>query len=198
MESRTRFLLVDYAFSRATEQFVLEGKKIRHRKIQGKKEMNEVLRWIFLLYFITHIPITLCVDLQVIFGHLYPKALTDVNDWYLATYHDMIIARKPLWLQSFIWAECLFQMPFFFVATYGLWKRKNWIRIPSIIYGSHVATTVWAILAEILLGNDNTVQEKATLFGFYAPYFVVPALLVIVMAWSPEPFAKTEKTLKRG
>eukprot|EP01039_Chlorochromonas_danica_P010910 gene10910-12125_t len=150
--------------------------------------MNEVLRWVFLIYFITHIPITLLVDLQVIFGEYYPPNLIAVNDWYIATYNDLIIARKPLWLKSFVWAELLVQMPFFFLATYGLWNRKNWIRIPGIAYGVHVATTVWAILAELLFNHENTQEQKQMLFGFYSPYFIIPALLAGYLAVYEHPF----------
>jgi hypothetical protein len=156
--------------------------------------MNEVLRVVFLIYFITHIPITLCVDLQVLFGQYYPKQLVDLNDWYLAAYNDTLIRDKPLWLQSFIWAELFLQMPFFFAATYGLLFRKNWIRIPSILYGSHVATTVLPILVETLLGNKNSTQEKLTLFGFYAPYLFIPLLLALYMSFNSTPFSKKNKS----
>lgn len=155
--------------------------------------MNEALRWTFLIYFITHIPITLVLDLQVIFGEYYPPALGSVMTFYLSSYNDLVLARSPLWLKSFIWAEFLFQMPFFFAATYALWNRKNWLRIPAIAYGVHVATTVWAILAEILLSDEQTTTEKVTLFGFYAPYFIIPALLAGYMMLNEAPFGTKPK-----
>lgn len=157
--------------------------------------MNEFLRIVFLAYFITHIPITLVLDLQVIFGAYYPADLQAVAEWYVSTYNDQLIGRRPVWLQSFILAEFLFQMPFFFVATYGLLYKRNWLRIPAIIYGVHVATTVWAILAEFIMNTDNSFQEKVTLFGFYMPYFVIPVLLAGYMAKHSEPFQKTKKTV---
>eukprot|EP01031_Cornospumella_fuschlensis_P035843 gene35843-43473_t len=158
--------------------------------------MNELLRLVFLAYFITHIPITLVLDLQVIFGSYYPASLQAVADWYVATYNDQLIARRPIWLQSFILAEFLFQMPFFFVATYALLYKRNWLRIPAIVYGVHVATTVWPILAEFAMNTDNSFQEKATLFGFYMPYFVIPALLATYMAKNSEPFPATANKKK--
>jgi hypothetical protein len=150
--------------------------------------MNSFLRVIFLIYFITHIPITLSLDLQVILGEFYPDSLKALATWYVETYNDQLILLKPVWLKSFIWAELLFQTPFFFIATYGLLFKKNWIRIPSIIYGSHVATTVWAIIAEFLYDTTITQDQKMVLFGFYAPYFVIPALLMVYMAVTPQPF----------
>lgn len=155
--------------------------------------MNGLLRWVFLIYFITHIPITLCVDLQVLFGQFYPPALTQLNDWYIATYNDVVIREKPIWLQSFIWCELLLQTPFFFIATYGLLFKKNWIRIPSILYGAHVATTVVPILAETLLNPVITNDQKLMLTGFYAPYLLIPLLLALYMSFNSKPFGDKQK-----
>jgi hypothetical protein len=158
--------------------------------------MNSLLRAIFLIYFITHIPITLSLDLQVLFGEYYPESFQSLATWYVSTYNDQLILLKPVWLKSFIWAELLFQTPFFFVATYGLLFKKNWIRIPSIIYGAHVATTVWAIIAEFVASTTISEKEKMVLFSFYAPYFIIPALLMWYMAVTPVPFADERKKTK--
>ena len=155
--------------------------------------MNSLLRIIFLVYFVTHIPITLSLDLQVILGEYYPETFRNLASWYIATYNDQLLLLKPTWLKSFIWAELLFQTPFFFIATYGLLFKKNWIRIPSIIYGSHVATTVWAIIAEFAVSTTITDQEKLVLFSFYAPYFIIPTLLMVYMAVTPLPFPSSDK-----
>jgi hypothetical protein len=157
--------------------------------------MNSLLRITFLGYFITHIPITLCLDLQVLFGQHYPPNLQQLFSWYTSTYKDQLLIHKPAWLQSFIWAELLFQLPFFFVATYGLLFKKNWVRIPSIIYGVHVATTVWPIIADLIDNKVNSQEEKYVLFSFYAPYFIIPALLAGYMALNPQPFGA--KALKK-
>lgn len=153
--------------------------------------MNGLLRLTFLIYFVTHIPITCLVDLQVIFGSLYPPALQQIITFYTTTYNDQLILTKPIWLQSFIWAEFLFQLPFFFVASYGLLYKRNWIRIPSIIYGSHVATTVWALLAEFAFSKHILPAQKLVLYSFYAPYFIIPALLAGYMAVNPVPFPES-------
>ena len=155
--------------------------------------MHPVLRAIFLVYFITHIPITLSLDLQVLFGEYYPENFQALASWYIATYNDQLILTKPMWLKSFIWAELLFQTPFFFVATYGLLYKRNWIRIPSIIYGAHVATTVWALIAEFAASDKISPKEKLVLYSFYAPYFVIPALLMLYMAVTPTPFENKKR-----
>jgi hypothetical protein len=71
---------------------------------------------------------------------------------------------------------------------YGLIYKKNWIRTPSIIYGAHVATTVWGLLAEFIYHTDILPEQKFMLFSFYAPYFVIPLGLMLYMAANPLPF----------
>ena len=135
--------------------------------------MNGVIQAIFLVYFITHIPITLFVDAQAFLGQYYPPSLQQLIVFYVDTFKDTLMAYPPAWFQSFILAELLFQLPFFFVASYALYYRKNWIRIPSIIYGTHVATTVWAILMETLMNTTNSQSEKTQLLA-NSPY-ILPA-----------------------
>ena len=150
--------------------------------------MHKCLRIAFLLYFTTHIPITLCIDLQALLGHLYPAILRSLYDWYVDTFNDWLFARPPYWYNSFIISELCLQLPFFFFACYGLYYKKNWLRIPSIVYGSHVATTVWAIGAEILCSDVNTVNEKLWLTLFYTPYFACPLMLTLYMSVNEIPF----------
>ena len=159
--------------------------------------MNSLLKVVFLIYFITHIPITLCLDFQALFGQYYPQYLQDLQQWYIDQHHDPLFIAKPIWFKSFIGCEFLFQFPFFFIATYGLLYEKNWIRVPSIIYGTHVATTMVPILTEFVFAEKLTVTQKCTLFGFYIPYFLIPALLVYVMAISENPFHNKDVKSKK-
>lgn len=155
--------------------------------------MNSFLRLVFLFYFVSHIPITILLDLQIVFGHLYPPQLQALEAWYVTTFNDYLLGLKPIWLQSFIYCEAFAQLPFFFVATYGLVYKKNWIRIPSIVYGAHVATTVVPILAETLLSKTNTDSEKLVLTCFYAPYLIIPAMLALYMCFNEKPFRENQK-----
>ena len=155
--------------------------------------MNKILEIIFLIYFITHIPITICLDLQALLGVYYPSTLQSFNKWYAKEYNDQLMGDPPIWFKSFIFAELVFQLPFFFVAVYGLYFKKGWIRIPSIVYGIHVATTVLPILATIVFSSYNTTSEKLLLTSFYAPYFIIPLVLAIYMILYEDPFATKDK-----
>eukprot|EP01035_Chromulina_nebulosa_P027923 gene27923-36785_t len=158
--------------------------------------MNKLLYWTFQLYFITHIPITLCVDLQALLGSFYPPLLRDLYTWYVTTFQDELMANPPPWLKTFIFLELTFQLPFFFVAVYALYNKLTWIRIPSIVYGIHVATTVCPILTSILASESTSVHDKTLLCSFYLPYLLVPLILAIFMILNENPFSKSQSNKK--
>ena len=67
------------------------------------------------------------------------------------------------------------------------------MRIPTIVYSTHVITTLIPILAHILLHDftdsvsrgPRTREERLTLAGIYAPYLLVPVLLLLTMLFNP-------------
>ena len=158
----------------------------------SKGGMNSTLRTVFLAYFITHIPISLVLDFQALLGAYYPPILKSLYSWYTAQFQDHLMATKPLWLQSFILAEVILQFPLFFFFIRGLMKKEyHKIKIPGIIYGAHVATTVWAILAETIISDKNSTNEKIILTSFYFPYFLVPVLFALSLSSIDESKAKS-------
>eukprot|EP00606_Chrysophyceae_sp_TOSAG23-5_P001315 GSChrysophyteH2.ASY1.ANO1.1591.1 assembled CDS len=151
--------------------------------------MDEWLRWVYLIYFVSHIPITLCLDLQGVLPRvLYPEPIADFFDWYAGEFDDHLMRRgsTPLWLQSFLVCEGLLQLPFFFVATRALLQRQcsERVRVMFIVYGAHVATTVVPILADLLAA------EKPVLAAIYCPYFFVPLSLAMLFG-AGNPFNKS-------
>lgn len=94
-------------------------------------------------------------------------------------------------------AEAFFQFPFFFVAIYGLLYKKQWIRIPSIVYGSHVVTTLLPIMFTFYhADNSDGHINKLALFGFYMPYLLIPFLLTAYMCLNPDPFKENDTKLQ--
>lgn len=106
-----------------------------------------VLEIIFFLYFATHIPITLFIDLQALLPeHVYPQQvgvtngrivfishfysltvlpllqLKDVLRWYSEEFKDPMVVDPPEWFKSFIFCEAFLQLPFFPVAAYAFLK----------------------------------------------------------------------------
>jgi hypothetical protein len=89
-------------------------------------------------------------------------------------------------------------VPYFLYGIRGMLAKDNSIRIPSIIYGAHVTTTVSAILAELVFGPAKiTSSEKSLLFALYLPYFLFPCAILLFFTASPEPFGN-DKTNKKS
>ncbi|CAM9208811.1 unnamed protein product, partial [Phaeothamnion confervicola] len=112
----------------------------------------------------------------------------DILSFHIHTNHDVLMETQPPWFKSLILAELLLQWPFYFVAAYALLMRRNWIRIPCIIYGSHVATTMIPILHEFATTSALSDAERLKLILIYCPYLLVPLLLMTTMALDPRPF----------
>lgn len=153
-----------------------------------------ILEIIFFFYFASHIPITLFIDLQALLpGHVFPQPLRDLLKWYAAEFKDPMMMDPPHWFKSFIYCEAVLQMPFFPVAAYAFLKGGcKWIRTPAIVYSAHVATTLVPILGHILFyqfpvgphPGPQTLQERMLLVSIYAPYLLVPLLLLFTMLLS--------------
>jgi len=168
--------------------------KLRH----SAGRMNSLVYYLLLIYFVSHVPITLCVDLQAIFGEHYPASLKGLLTWYVRSFGDHILEERPTWFKSFIVAEFVFQLPIFFVFIYALIRERNWIRIPAIIYGSHTTTTLLPILAEIWFSSRLTDSQKFGLVSVYSPYFIVPSIIVIYFSLNEEPFRKIKHPKVEG
>ncbi|XP_053313133.1 sigma intracellular receptor 2 [Spea bombifrons] len=168
--------------------------------------VTRLLEWIFFFYFLSHIPITLLVDLQAVLpASLYPQGLLDVMKWYTVTFKDHLMMNPPAWFMSFVFCEAVVQLPFFPVAAYAFYKGGcRWIRIPAIVYSAHVATTVVAIIAHVLFGDfaryngvdPPNQKERLTLVSIYAPYLVIPLLILITMLFSPS-YRQEEKRKRK-
>ncbi|PNW88901.1 hypothetical protein CHLRE_01g050000v5 [Chlamydomonas reinhardtii] len=159
-----------------------------------------VLDAIFLAYFIIHIPTTLLVDSQSVFpAEYFPSWAKEALQWHIKTNGDHLVSTNPLWFVSLVWCETALQLPFFFVAAYAFIKRANWIRVPCIIYGAHVATTMVPILTDILF-SPAAGSHSPALAAIYAPYLALPLALVIRMAVSAQPFGskRSQKRAKSG
>merc|ERR1712179_204433 len=165
--------------------------------------LGRLLDIVFFFYFFTHIPITVLVDSQAVipWKSIYPDALQDTLAWYTREFRDPMMVDPPPWFKSFCICEVFLQFPFFFVGVYVFWngyKNNTWSRIPMIVYSSHVATTVIAILYHILEYDfskgahpgPRNMSERMTLISIYCPYLIIPLLILIRMLFGDEHLRK--------
>ncbi|KAI2581967.1 transmembrane protein 97, partial [Homo sapiens] len=82
----------------------------------------------------------------------------------------------------------------------------KWIRTPAIIYSVHTMTTLIPILSTFLFEDfskasgfkgqrPETLHERLTLVSVYAPYLLIPFILLIFMLRSP--YYKYEEKRKK-
>ncbi|EGD78001.1 transmembrane protein 97 [Salpingoeca rosetta] len=156
-----------------------------------------LLDYVHYAYFGLHIPISLLMDFQAIVPLKYfPSFAQRLGTYYNNEYKDPLMAAdpKPTWFKSFIWCEAGLQLPFFGLALYAMHTGGSWIRIPGIIYGTHVATTVVAVLAEVLCGEYGlSWKDKAWLASVYLPWLVIPLTYVWKLAFDPHPYRKLKQ-----
>ncbi|KAI5931493.1 Sigma intracellular receptor 2 [Manis javanica] len=179
-----------------------------NRRKMGAPGARRGLEWLLGLYFLLHISITLLMDLQVVLPReLYPVELRRLFKWYTKEFKDPLIQDPPAWFKSFLFCEFVFQLPFFPIATYAFFKGGcKWIRTPAIVYSVHAMTTVIPILFTFLFEDfskasgfkgqgPQTFQERITLVSVYAPFLLIPLLLLLFMLRSP--YYKYEEKRKK-
>lgn len=163
---------------------------------------KDLFDYLALGYLISHIPITLFVDGQALIpSSWYPGAVPKMLSWYVGWSHDPLmdpVNGQPLWFKSIISAELFLQVPYFLMAVYAWLTSSNWIRIPTIVYGAHTATTLIPILATIALHADLTNEQKAMLVAIYIPYLLMPLALIWRAASRAVLFPDTTKALKKA
>lgn len=66
-------------------------------------------------------------------------------------------------------------------------SKNRWIRIPVIVYSSHVTTVLTCIYHHLFLHDfskdevpgPTTLRDRLTLALLYFPYFIVPVMLLL-------------------
>ena len=116
-----------------------------------------------------------------------PRAIVDLGHWWGNAFDPLLNAR-PVWWRTTIWIDALFFGPYYAFAIYAFLRRRNWIRLPSIIYASVMLTNVTIILSEEIWGPHAT-PHLLNVVGANASWVIAPVLLLWRMR--KEPFPQT-------
>ena len=144
----------------------------------------------FLVFFASHIPITILFDGQCVTPESrLPQFLLDLTQFEIDTFKDPLIrdARQLLWFKSVVACEVLLQLPYFFVACSYLLQSQRTVypdafRVASIAYGAHTATTLVPILATLATNPDATLPERGLVTALYLPYLIFPLWILYLAA----------------
>jgi len=143
--------------------------------------ISRPLDLVFFIYFVTHIFPTMFLDSYLALIPLTPDFLKSINQWYTEKFNDPLFVNTPNWFRGFANIELFFHLPFFFYVSIGLWKDTTSIRLPMLVYSSHVTTTTFVCLVELLFTKHKglTDSQRNLLISFYLPYFLIPLVCMI-------------------
>jgi hypothetical protein len=139
--------------------------------------------YLYLLFFLVHIPITLLIPPQFIFSpqsiptfarNIVLENIEKTRDPILSFLLDSTI---PGWIVSIFTLELVFQLPFFCYACYCLFVGKRFT-ILGICYCVHVLTTN-AIIIGYIVTLDASPKQIVQWCFIYFPFWIIPFLFLI-------------------
>ena len=66
------------------------------------------------------------------------------HDWGLKS--DPLQLARPVWFITTIWWDVLYFGPFYLFAIYAFTFGKDWIRIPSLLYGVRAKSFILSVV----------------------------------------------------
>jgi hypothetical protein len=115
-----------------------------------------------------------------------PRFFLNIIHWWEKTFDPLLWAR-PAWYRATIWLDVLVFGPFYAVALYAFWLGRDWIRIPSVIWGSIMFTNVFIILSDELKGIHASPHPVVVVMA-NAAWLVAPFVVGWRVLRSPHPF----------
>ena len=130
---------------------------------------------IYLIYFSSHIPITIYFDSpNIIPHHLLSSSILSTRTFYVEFFKYPLVEYAPIWFKSLVLIEFIIQLPFMIFASWMLftgYKRKS---LFLVAYGIHVCTALIPCLGELWVNGG---EHWIYLVAFYIPYFIVPLMM---------------------
>ncbi|NUT36548.1 MAG: DUF2781 domain-containing protein [Hamadaea sp.] len=112
-----------------------------------------------------------------------PAPFVDLIHWYGETYDPLLLARPPWWRMT-IWIDVLYFGPFYLAAIYAFVKRKNWIRVPALVWSGLMLANVLIILMEERYG-PHAAPNFWIVLAFNLPWLLMPFAMMLRMRRDP-------------
>jgi emopamil binding protein len=116
-----------------------------------------------------------------------PRAIVDLVHWWGRNFDPPLMAREAWW-RATIWIDVLGFGPFYGAAIYAFVKRRDWIRLPAIIWSSVMLTNVTIILFEEFAGAHAT-SRPGVIVAANLAWLLFPVAMIARMR-GERPFAR--------
>ena len=127
--------------------------------MRARLGMSSTLDALLTVYLSLHAVLALLIDAQSVLPDLAPSVfaayqragLTKPVAQWVADEGDFLVGSNPLWWRWIIGGEIVFQVPVCIALAFGFAKRRQWVRLPSLLYGTHVLTTMVTLALALAL-----------------------------------------------
>lgn len=153
---------------------------LRERRIDIAILIYFLINLPFIVYFVDFEQIAIPDYQAFLQTHAYPPWpppwAVNLVHWWGQKFDPLLLARPPFWKVT-IWIDALYFGPFYLAGIVAYALGKEWIRIPSIIYGSFLFVIILCILSEELFGVHKTPNVPMMLFA-NAPWAIFPVIIL--------------------
>ncbi|KER00323.1 hypothetical protein AUEXF2481DRAFT_270 [Aureobasidium subglaciale EXF-2481] len=119
---------------------------------------------IYLIFFLTHIPIMFCVDLTPLYpAALKPAFMTNLRKWYITTYRDQFFSSPPFW------------------AVPALLRDDPKVPLHLLVFALEAGLTTLTCIADYLSWSNYSGTEKIELGKLYVPYLALAIFMGLDM-----------------
>ena len=121
-----------------------------------------------------------------------PKPLVKgLHELWAPNFDNLVIAR-PVFYKTYMWMEVFLFGPFYLIASIAIIKKKDWIRMPCIIYASFMMCKILVLMAEGTFGQWKS-PCPLVYNAAHSAYLIIPALLIAHCWINEHPFSDDKK-----
>jgi hypothetical protein len=151
-----------------------------------------LINFFFVSYLISVEPLTI-PDVEVLketgnYPLWPPKAFVQAEHKYWAANFDNLVLARPVFYKTYMWMEVLLFGPFYLVASIAIIKKKDWIRMPCIIYSSFMICKIFVLMAEGTFGQWKSPVPLVYNLA-HSVYILIPAWIIAHCWYYEKPFS---------
>lgn len=158
-------------------------------------EARRPLDRVFIVAFSIFAFTSLVLEQWIVFGVDLRAATDPIGQawrWYAESF-DPLLFERLLSIRVMFGIDAFVFGTFYIVLVYAFIRRRNWIRMPALLYGAAMfySVVVYVLMEAFSEHAAQTNLPMVLLIG--APYTVMPLLLMYRM-WKPDPFGRRAET----